>query len=55
MFGFCAIIIWLILKMEVVVLEIKQLLEQILILEKIAEDKNVITAITEFKKAIDSP
>lgn len=33
---------------------IKQLLEQILVLEKIAEDKNVVTSITEFKKAIDS-
>lgn len=41
--------------MEVVVVEIKQLLEQILILEKIAKDENVVTAITECKKAIDSP
>lgn len=36
-------------------MEIEQLLEQILILEKTTEDQNVVTAITELKKEIDSP
>ncbi|MGN4742434.1 hypothetical protein [Bacillus cereus group sp. MYBK227-1] len=54
-FGFYGIIIKLIKNLEVVVVEIEQLLEQILILERTTEDQNVVTAITELKKEIDSP